>query len=112
MRGSVAATLSGKVTVLERDVISLLANEVRMNMAGLTATEGKQIEQMQFGFWIVDVSTSLTRSLSRRCNLSSAWNASSWTASFMLQGKPNEKYFTRICDTIGQAMSQPTEQDQ
>jgi hypothetical protein len=27
----------------------------------------------------------------------------------MLQGKPDDKYFTKICDTIGQAMSEPAE---
>src|SRR5204862_5718593 len=54
LRGSVAATLSGKVTVLERDAISFVADEVRMDMAGLTENDGKQSGQVQFGFWIVD----------------------------------------------------------
>ncbi len=54
MRGAVAAHFSGKVIVLERDVISFLANEVRLDMAGLTERDGGPSARMQFGFWIVD----------------------------------------------------------
>ena len=54
MRGSIAANLSGKVIVLERDVISFLATEVRMNLAGLTESAVSTNARIQFGFWIVD----------------------------------------------------------
>ncbi len=110
MRGSVAATLSGKVTVLERDVISFLANEVRMDIAGLTASDAKQNAQVQFGFWIVDGFYQSSEIAEPEVQLKlRVERVLGGQQSFMLQGKPDEKYFTRICDTIGQAINQPAE---
>ena len=110
MRGSVAATLSGKVTVLEREVISFLANEVRLDLAGLTEGDGMQSGQMQFGFWIVDgfyqsfeVAEPEVELKLRMERIPGAQQA------FTLQGKPDEQYFTKICDAIAQAMSQPAD---
>ncbi len=110
LRGSVAATLSGKVTVLERDVISFLADEVRMDMAGLTESDGKQSGQVQFGFWIVDgfyQSYEIAEpEVQLRLRVERVLRGQ---RSFMIQGKPDEPYFTKICDTIERAMNQPAE---
>jgi len=110
MRGSVAATLGAKVTVLEREVISFLANEVRMDLAGLTEGEGKQSGQIQFGFWIVDgfyqsleVAEPEVELKLRMERVPGAQQA------FTLKGQPNEQYFTKIADTIAQAMSRTTQ---
>ena len=110
LRGSVAATLSGRVTVLERDVISFLADEVRMDMAGLTESDGKQSGQVQFGFWIVDgfyQSYEIDEpEVQLRLRVERVLRGQ---RSFMIQGKPDEPYFTKICDTIERAMNQPAE---
>lgn len=113
LRGSVAAALSGKVTVLERDVISFLANEVRMDMAGLTDSEGKPSRPMQFGFWIVDgfyQSYEIAEpEVQLRLRLERVLGGQQ---SFLIQGKPDEQYFAKICHTIEQAMKKPAEAGQ
>jgi len=108
MRGSVAAQLSGKVTVLERDVISFLANEVQLDMAGLTEGAGGQTAQMQFGFWIVDGFYQSYEVADPAVQLKlRVEHVQEGQQSFVLLGKPDEQFFAKICDVIGQAMSQP-----
>jgi hypothetical protein len=54
IRAEIATALSVKVTVLERDVVSFIANEVRLDMLGLTDLKTEARPEIQFGFWIVD----------------------------------------------------------
>lgn len=108
MRGSVTARLDGKATVLERDVVSFLANEVQLDMAGLTDTAGKPAAQMQFGFWIVDgfyqsyeVSNAVVQLKLRVERVQGKQQV------FDLQGKPDELFFSKIGETITDALKQP-----
>ncbi len=110
MRGSVAARLNGKVTVLERDVISFLANEVQLDMAGLTEGTGGQGAQIQFGFWIVDGFYQSYEVTNAEVELKlRVERINGGQRSFVLQGKPDEQFFTKICDVIGQNLTQPAE---
>jgi tetratricopeptide (TPR) repeat protein len=113
MRGSVAAQLNGKVTVLERDVISFLANEVQLDMAGLTEGAGGRGAQMQFGFWIVDGFYQSYEVTNAEVELKlRVERVQGGQRSFVLRGKPDEEFFAKICDMIGQALSQPAETGQ
>ena len=113
MRGSVAAKLNGRVTVLERDVISFLANEVQLDMAGLTEGVGGQGAQIQFGFWIVDGFYQSYEVTNAEVELKlRVERVQGGQRSFVLRGKPDEQYFAKISDTIGQALSQPAEAGQ
>ena len=108
MRGFVASHPPGKVTMLERDVISLLANEVRMDMAGLTETAGQQAPQMQFGFWIVDGFYQSYEVAEPEVQLKlRIERVQGAQQNLLLQGKPDEAFLTKICEAIGQALSQP-----
>lgn len=108
LRGSVAASLSKKMTVLERDVISFLANEVRMDLAGLAEHQEGQSAQMQFGFWIVDGFYQSYEVSGAEVQLQlRVERVLGGQQTFMLQGKPEEQFFTKICDSIEQAVRQP-----
>ena len=107
MRGTVAANLSGTATVLERDVVSYLANEMQLDMAGLTDKHGKQTAQNQFAFWIVDgfyqsyeVDKPEVQVMLR------VERVNGGQRNFTVQGKPDEQFFTKISDTIRQALKQ------
>ncbi len=108
MRGSIAANLSGKVTVLERDAVSLLADEVRLNLASLTESGGGSKTPIQFGFWIVDgfyqsyeVAEPEVQLKLRIERVLGGQN------SFLLQGKPDEKFLAKICETVEQELKRP-----
>jgi hypothetical protein len=107
MRGSIAANLSGKVTVLERDVISLLATEVRMNLAGLTESMGTNAP-VQFGFWIVDGFYQSYEVATPEVQLKlQVEKVQGGSKSFLLRGEANEYFFAQISETIEQELKQP-----
>jgi hypothetical protein len=108
MRGYVAAKLSGKATVLERDVMSFLADEVRLDMMGLTGQDAEHVPHTQFGFWIVDgfyqsyeVAEPVVQ-LNLRVE-----RVLGGQQSYTLQGKPEEAFFKHICDSITKTMDHP-----
>jgi tetratricopeptide (TPR) repeat protein len=108
MRGSMAAKFSGKVTVLERDVISFLANEVRMNLAGLTESAGHADAPVQFGFWIVDGFYQSYEVAEPEVQLNlRVERVLGGHNSYLLQGKPNEQFLAKICETIEQELKRP-----
>ena len=108
MRSSVAANLSGKVTVLERDVISFLANEVRLDIAGLTDTKPSQTPPIQFAFWIVDGFYQSYEVAEPEVQLKlRVERVQGGQQSFMLQAKPDEQLFKKMSETILKALRQP-----
>ena len=107
MRGSLAANLSEKVTVLERDVVSFLATEVRLNLAGLTESQNTNA-QFQFAFWIVDGFYQSHEIAKPEVHLKLRVERVQGRAkSFWLQGEPNEQFFLKISETIEQALKLP-----
>jgi len=112
MRGTVTAHLSGKVIVLERDVISFLANEVRLDMAGITERNAGQSAEMQFGFWIVDGFYQSYEVAAPEVQLKLRMErVNGGQQSLELQGKPDEQFFARICEMIGQVLAQSAKLD-
>lgn len=112
MRGSIAANLSGKVTVLERNVISFLADEVRMNMAGLTESRGGTNSQMRLAFWIVDGFYQSYEVAKPEVQLKlRVERVQGGSQSFMLQSEPNEQFLAKISQTIENALKQPSSID-
>lgn len=110
IRGGVAAQLNRKVTVLERDVVSFLANEVRLDMGGLTERTGEQSPPMQFGFWIVDGFYQSYEAAEPEVQLKlRVERVQGGQQNFMLQGKPNDAFLTKVCETIVQALNQPVQ---
>lgn len=109
MRGGVAAGLSGKVAILERDVVSFLANEVRLDIAGLTDGGQTNNGQVQFAFWIVDGFYQSYEVAEPELQLRlRVERVQGRQQSILLQGKPDEKFVTKICESIEKAVSQPT----
>jgi hypothetical protein len=108
MRGSLAANLSGKVTVLERDAISLLANELRLNLASLTESGGGTNAPIQFGFWIVDGFYQSYEVAEPEVQLKlRVERVLGGQNSFVLQGKPDEQFLAKICGTVEQELKRP-----
>jgi hypothetical protein len=108
MRGSIAARLSGDVTVLERDVMSFLANEVQLDTAGLTEGSGGQGTPMQFGFWIVDGFYQSYEVAEPEVQLNlRIERVQGRQKRFLLQGKPDEQFLAKICETVEQELKQP-----
>ena len=109
MRGSVAAKLSGSATVLERDVISYLADEVQLEIAGLTDDHGNHIAQRQFEFWIVDGFYQSYEADKPEVQLMlRVERINGGQRNLIIQGKPDEQLFTKISDTIRQVLTMPT----
>ncbi len=107
MRGYAAANLSGKVTILERDVISFLADEVRLDMAGLTKS-GETQNPVQFGFWIVDGFYQSYEVAEPEVQLRlRVERVGGGQQNSLVQGKPNEKFLTKICESITEMMNHP-----
>jgi tetratricopeptide (TPR) repeat protein len=112
MRGSVAARLGDNVTLLERDVMSPLANEVQLDMAGLTEGSGARDGAIQFGFWIVDGFYQSFEVAKPEVQLKlRIERVHGGQRSHMLQGPPDEEFFTRVCEQIRQMLSLPMETD-
>ncbi len=110
LRGSVTARLGGSVTLLERDVMSPLANEVQLDMAGLTEGSGARDAAIQFGFWIVDGFYQSYEVAKPEVQLKLRLErVQGEQRSFMLQGTPDEQFFTKVCDQIRDTLSQPME---
>jgi tetratricopeptide (TPR) repeat protein len=108
MRGTLTAGLNGTTAVLERDVVSYLANEIQLDMAGLTEGAGKQAPHMQFGFWIVDGFYQSYEVKNPEVELRlRVERIQGQQQEFELHGKPDEQFFTNICDTVKQALNQP-----
>jgi hypothetical protein len=113
LRGYLAGHLGTNVIVLERDVVSFLANEVRLDMAGLTQEKGEPIPQMQFGFWIVDgfyQSYEVAEpEVQLRLRIERVLGGQSLAT---LQGKPDDRFLHQICDTIVGSLNRPVVADQ
>src|SRR5207302_4535619 len=113
MRGSVAAHLTGKATVLERDVVSFIANEVRLDMAGLAENSGGKIPEMQFGFWIVDGFYQPFEAAEPVVQLKlRVERVLGGKQSFFLEGKPDEPFFAKVSNAIERALDQPAAADE
>jgi hypothetical protein len=111
MRGAVAANLSRSATLLERDVVSFLANELRLDLGGLT--EGGQTNRMQFAFWIVDGFYQSYEVAEPEVQLRlRVERVGGGQQSMMLQGKPGEAFLTKVCESIGQALNNPVAANQ
>jgi hypothetical protein len=109
MRASVAAQLSKTITVLERDVISFLANEVRLDLAGLTEQKPGQTPHIQFGFWIVDGFYQSYEVKEPEVQIKlRVERVGGGQQSFVLQGLPAEELFHKIDVTIEQAVGNPS----
>jgi len=96
--------------VLERDVISFLANEVRLDMAGFTEQNSGGVPQMQFGFWIVDGFYQSYEVADPEVQLKlRVERILGGQQSFSLQGKPDESFFKKISDSVAKALEHPPE---
>ena len=108
MRAYLAAHLGEQVTVLERDVVSFLANEVRLDLAGLTDQKGGPAPQMQFGFWIVDgfyQSYEVAEpEVQLRLRIERVLGGQTLAT---LQGKPDDGFFHQIRDAIVESLNRP-----
>lgn len=113
MRGYVAAHLGNKVTLLERDVVSFLANEMELDKAGLVAQNGKPKAEMQFSFWIVDgfyqSYEAFTPEVQLKLRIERVRGGQEIA---MLQGKPDDQFLNKICDSIKQTLNHPEHVDQ
>lgn len=107
MRGSLAALLSSNVTVLEREVVSFLAQEYRLDAGQITAREEPPAGPMQFGFWIVDAFYQSLEIADPEVQLKlRVEQVRGGELTAQLQGKPDEKFFVRMSGSIQQAIGQ------